>query len=292
VKVTGFTIIKNAIKYDFPIKEAILSVLPICDEFIVAVGDSEDATRELIASIDAKVKIVDTVWNKKLNIDGAVLADETNKAFQAISTDTDWCFYIQGDEAIHEKYLDTVYKAMERWKDDKRVDGLLFKYLHFYGSYDYVGASSKWYRNEIRVVRNDKSIYSFKDAQGFRKGNNEKLNVKAIDAYIYHYGWVREPEMMNAKILHSGVYWHGDDFKESTYQHLYEGGFDYSNVDKLDKFTGTHPAVLQERIKKMNWAFDFDLTYNNLRFKDKVKDFLEKLTGKRFFDYKNYKVVR
>ena len=29
------------------------------------------------------------------------------------------------------------------------VDGLLFKYRHFYGSYDYVGASDRWYAHEV-----------------------------------------------------------------------------------------------------------------------------------------------
>lgn len=292
MKVTGFTIIKNAIKFDFPVVEAIRSVLPVCDDFVVAVGDGEDHTRALIAAIDPKIRIIDTVWNKKLNEGGAVLADETNKAFRAISEDTDWCFYIQGDEVMHEKYLETVRKGMQQWKDDKRVDGLLFKYLHFYGSYDYVGASSKWYRNEIRIIRNDKSIYSYLDAQGFRKGNDEKLNVKALDAHIYHYGWVREPATMNAKVLHSGNYWGGEGFEEKKYQHMYEGGFDYSQVDMLEKFRGTHPSVMQERIQRMNWAFRHDLTYNKLGWKDKAKNLLEKITGRRFFDYRNYKLLR
>ena len=48
MKVTGFTFIRNAIRYDYPVKEAILSILPLCDEFVVAVGKSDDDTRSLI----------------------------------------------------------------------------------------------------------------------------------------------------------------------------------------------------------------------------------------------------
>jgi hypothetical protein len=291
VKVTGFTIIKNAIKFDFPIREAILSVLPLCDDFVVAVGDSEDDTRAMIQSIaPGKIRIIDTVWNKNLNLNGAVLAAETNKAFQAIGEESDWCFYIQGDEVLHENYYDVIQQGMLRWKDDQRVDGLLFKYLHFYGSYDYVGVSSKWYRNEIRIVRNDKNIYSYLDAQGFRKGDNEKLNVKSLDAYIYHYGWVREPETMNNKLENTKNFWGGVTLDPS--ETVYTGSFDYSLIDALEKFKGTHPSVMQERIKKMNWKFDYDLSYNNYKLKDRVKNFLEKLTGKRLFDYKNYKLLR
>jgi hypothetical protein len=290
MKVSGFTFIRNAIKYDYPIVEAIKSILPICDEVIVAVGKSDDATLSIIQNIDPKIKIIETVWDESLKEGGEVLAVETNKAFHAVDANSDWCFYIQGDEAIHEKYLDTVHAAMTRYKDDKNVDGLLFKYLHFYGSYDYVGNSNKWYRNEIRVIKNDKSIYSYRDAQGFRKGNNEKLNVKPIDAYIYHYGWVREPHAMQAKFNSFGSLWRGDEWSEGA-EKKYSGPFDYSQIDSIEKFTGTHPQVLSERIKKMNWKFERDLSYNNLKLKDKFKNLVEKLSGKRPFDYKNYTIV-
>ena len=199
MKVSGFTFIKNAILYDYPIVEAIRSILPICDEVVVAVGKSEDDTRNLIAQIDPKVRIIDTVWDESLREGGRVLAVETDKAFQAVSADSDWAFYIQGDEVIHEKYLDEVYQNMDKWKDHPKVEGLLFNYLHFYGSYDYVGSSLKWYSHEIRVVRNNESIYSFRDAQGFKIGNNRRLRVKPLDAYMYHYGWVKDPRAMQRK---------------------------------------------------------------------------------------------
>ena len=103
-----------------------------------------------------------------------MLADETNKAFKAISPDTDWCVYIQGDEVLHEDGYEEVLKAMKKWKDVKSVDGLLFNYIHFFGSYDYVGTESKWYSREIRIIKNNPSFWSYRDAQGFRKGENER----------------------------------------------------------------------------------------------------------------------
>ena len=87
-------------------------------------GDSEDDTRNLVASIDPKkIKIVDTVWDHNLQSGGRVLASETDKAFSVIDADTDWCFYIQGDEVLHEDGYAEINEAMHRWKDDKRVDG-------------------------------------------------------------------------------------------------------------------------------------------------------------------------
>jgi hypothetical protein len=292
MKVVGFSFIRNAVLFDFPVVEAIQSILPLCDEVVVAVGDCNDGTRELIASIHpTKIKIIDTIWDPEKKTGGVVLADETNKAFQAIANDADWCVYIQGDEVMHEDGHETIRANMLKWKDHKNVDGLLFKYRHFYGSYDYIGTSSQWYKKEIRVIKNNKNIYSYLDAQGFRKNDNEKLNVKELDAYIHHYGWVREPSAMMAKVNNSGRFWGGDAFTPEKEQKVFDGAFDYSQIDALEKFKGQHPKVMQERINKMNWQFNYDLSYNNLKFKDKLKNFLEKLTGKRFFDYKNYKVV-
>jgi len=290
MKISGFTIIKNAIINDYPIVEAINSILPIVDEMIVTVGDSEDATKELIQSINSpKIKIYDTVWDNSLRSGGQVLAVETNKAFELISPDSDWAFYIQADEAIHEKYHETILKAAKEFKDDKRVEGLLFKYLHFYGTYDYVGDSRKWYNKEIRIIKNDKHIQAYKDAQGFRKGTT-KLNVKLIDAYVYHYGWVKSPKQMMDKQKQVSRFWHNDDEVEQQYQR--PESFNFEEYDSLEKFTETHPAVMQKRISEKNWNIELDISKKKFSLKNKLLYYYEKATGKRLFDFTNYKIIK
>lgn len=292
MKVSGFTFINNAVQFDYPVVESIRSILPLCDEMVVAVGDSSDNTRELISGINStKIRIIDTIWNPNLREGGAVLADETNKAYQSITENSDWCFYIQGDEVVHEKYIDVIRDGMERWKDDLRVDGLLFKYKHFYGSFDYVATSSKWYRNEIRIIRKNATFFSYRDAQGFRKGSDSKLNVKKLDAEIYHYGWVRPPVTMMDKKRNFGNYWGGDRVTEA-FIIANSGEFDYSQVDALELFKDSHPKVMQDRIAKMNWKFDYDLSYNNLTVKDHFKNLMEKWTGTRPFDFRNYILLK
>jgi hypothetical protein len=291
MKVTGFSFIKDALKYDYPIVEAIKSILPICDEFVVAVGKSSDDTLDLINRIDKrKIKIIETVWDESLREGGRVLANETDKAFAQISEETDWAFYIQGDEVVHEKYLDTIKNNMQMFKDEINVDGLLFKYLHFYGSYDYVGASSNWYNHEIRVIKNNKSIYSYRDAQGFRKGNNEKLRVIPIDAYVYHYGWVKEVKAMQKKQENFHKYWHDDKWVEEHVAKADE--FDYGkHINELKPFKGEHPEIMKKRIEAKNWKFDYDISLNRKTFKDKAKEFLNRNFGIDF-NYKNYKIIK
>jgi len=287
--VSGFTFIRNAIKFDYPIIESILSILPLCDEFIVAVGHSDDDTEQLIDSIDSqKIKIVDTIWDDSLREGGRVLAEETNKAKKAISKKADWAFYIQGDEVIHEKYLPVIREAMLKHKDNLKIEGLLFNYAHFYGSYDFIGDSRDWYRKEIRIIRNDEAIYSYKDAQGFRK-KDKKLKALQIDAWVYHYGWVKPPGIQQAKQETFNKLWHSDQWVDKKIKKVDE--FDYSIIDSLSAFAGTHPEVMQNRIQKLNWEFSFDPTNRRLSLKKRLLQAIENLTGWRAGEYRNYREV-
>ena len=297
MKVSGFTIVRNAIKFDYPIVEAIQSILPVCDEVIVAVGKSEDDTLALIKSINSpKIKITETVRDDSLREGGRVLAVETDKAFRAISSDSDWAFYIQADECVHEKDLGKIKSAMEKYVDDKNVEGLLFDYIHFYASFDYVANSRRWYRNEIRTIRNNKNIFSFRDAISFRKNqkNNsnagEKLSVKRVDANIYHYGWVKHPAIQQQKRNEFEKLWHSDEYVQKKV--ATGDAFDYGKIDSLELFKGEHPKVIQERIKKQNWEFSYDPTKKiKTTFKISFMNFLENVTGLEIGRFRNYKII-
>jgi len=290
MKVSGFTIIRNAIKNDYPVIEAITSVLPVCDEFIVAVGKSEDTTYDLIKQIPSdKIRIIETVWDDTLRAGGRTFALETDKALQAVSPESDWCFYIQADEVLHEKYHDTVREAMIRFKDDKMVDGLLFNYRHFWGSYDYVGESWQWYRREIRIIRNNKDIFSYKDAQGFRKKPNQKLNVKLINATIYHYGWVKDPRLMQSKMKNWYRFYKDESWINNNV--VQDNEYDYSRINSLELFDGTHPEVMMARIARKNWKFDHDISMKRYSKKEMIKRFISSLIGFRIGEYRNYRII-
>jgi len=290
MKISGFTIIRNAVMNDYPIVEAIRSILPVVDEMIVLVGDSSDDTLGLMQSInDPKIRIHRSVWDSGLRSGGSVLAVETNKAFQLIDPESDWAFYIQGDEVVHEKYHPAIKEACIRYKDDKRVEGLLFKYLHFYGTYDYVGDSRKWYDHEVRIIGNDKKIAAYKDAQGFRVGER-KLWVKPADAYIYHYGWVKSPEQMMKKQKEISQYWDSNANIRSVITS--PDFYDFNEFDSLQRFSDTHPAVMEDRIARKNWQVELDITRKRFSLKDRLLYYFERLTGIRPFDFRNYRLLK
>lgn len=287
MKVAGFTIIRNAIKYDYPVVEAITSILPVCDVFYVGVGNSEDATRALIESIASdKIRIIDTVWDDTLREGGKVLSVETNKVFDAIPSEFEWCFYIQSDECVHEADLPVITTAMKTNVGDTGIDGLLFEYKHFYGQYNYIGIGRRWYKHEIRIVRNNKNIRSYKDAQGFRMMDGKKLRVKTSGAFIHHYGWVKPPKAQQAKQNDFHKMWHDDAWVKKNIAAVEE--FDYSNIDLLEIYKGTHPAVFQDRINKSRWDFKYDKKRVKTSLKYRFLFWVEKLTGWRIGENRNY----
>ena len=65
MKVSGFTFFKNGEILGYPFLESIKSVLPILDEFVIAVGNSDDNTLQKIKSIkNNKIRIIETQWNE------------------------------------------------------------------------------------------------------------------------------------------------------------------------------------------------------------------------------------
>ncbi len=291
MKVTGFTIIRNGVKFDYPFIESIKSALPLCDEMIVAVGNSEDGTLEMVQDIGSpKIRIIRTVWDDSLREGGRVLAVETDKAKAAISKDADWCIYIQADEVLHEQDYPAIRKAMDENLDDKRIDGLLFEHLNLYGSFDFIADSRKWAYKQIRIIRNDPAITSFRDAISFMK-NGKGLKVKQVDAAVYHYGWVRHPKAMQEKIESFNKMWHDDEWIEKNFDKVDE--FDFSNIDSLSHFEGTHPEVMHERIKKMNLEFSFDPT-KGIKLTPRLRflNWLEKNYRIEIGKFKTYKIIR
>jgi glycosyltransferase involved in cell wall biosynthesis len=289
LKVSGFTFIRNAVLLDYPIVAAIQSILPLCEEVVVAVGNSTDDTLGLIQNIDPKVRIIQTTWDDTLRENGRVLAVETDKALAAINPEADWAIYIQGDEVMHEADHPNILKAMTRFQHDQEVDGLLFEYLHFYGSYDYIGVSNNWYKKEIRVVKPGRGIFSFRDAQGFRKTPDYKLKVAPANARVFHYGWVKDPQAMQRKQESFHKLWHDDAWLAKNVK--VSDAFDYEDhIHELARFEGTHPQWIAPRIAARNWTFQMDITRRKRTLKNRVKNWL-KLIGIDT-NYANYTLIR
>jgi glycosyltransferase involved in cell wall biosynthesis len=287
MKVVGFTFVRNGVIYDYPFLESIHSLLPLCDELIVAVGRSNDKTLEQIQSLQSsKIRIIETIWDDTLRKSGTILSQQTNLALDQVTGD--WAIYLQADEVLHEKEYAIIKNAMALYQSMNKVEGLLFHYKHFYGSYNYIGNSRRWYRREIRIVRPSSKVRSWGDAQGFRI-DRRKLRVKLIDATIYHYGWVKPPDIQQLKQKYFNKLWHSDEWMDQHVGKIVE--YDYYQGGKLKLFEGMHPAVMSERVHKQNWHFHYEQNKVQQPLKEKLLDSIEEKCGWRIGEYKNYVII-
>jgi hypothetical protein len=285
---SGFTLVRNAVKLDFPIVPAIRSVLAVCDEVVVNVGKSEDDTRDLVASIrDPRVRILDTEWDfTKRNL---MLSHETQRAMDACRGS--WGIYIQADEVLHETGAHILKDKVREWDDDTRVEGLLVKYLHFYGGFDTIATSRRWYRREVRCIRLGKDIRPYQGAQGFRVGEgNRKIRARLTDAEMFHYGWARPARALKQKLeISKTIYPWG---KERLEQELQRNYLEW--IPLLRQFTGTHPAAARDWVAAR--AHDPERVLGPRHFKPEhlrfyLSDWIERLTGARVFEFRNYELV-
>lgn len=239
MKISGFTIARNAIKFNYPIVESIRSILPICDEFIVNVGDSEDDTLKLIQSIgDPKIRIIHTPWDFSQGKE--VLSHQTNVALKECRGD--WAFYLQSDEAVHEMDYPRLRKAMEE-NLNQDIDVLRFGWFHFYGSYFRYRIDKGWYQKQDRIVRNNGKMESYGDAWGFRRKDGAELKRVSTGAYIYHYGWVHSEDKMAQRIVNAQKIGFASGYDEKI-----KGQYAYGDLNRFPIYFATHPRVMEKRI--------------------------------------------
>ncbi|MDQ6757055.1 MAG: glycosyltransferase family 2 protein [Bacteroidota bacterium] len=301
MKVSAFTYVRNGLQLDYPFIESIQSILPIVDEFIVVIGDSVDGTREAVENLsNTKIKIIDTIWDDTNRSGGRIFAEQANIGLDNVSKDADWIFHIQADEVIHETDLPGIKNAMELYLSNKKVEGLLFDFINFFGDYIHYAPSRRFHQKEVRIIKNNPHFRSYKDSQGFRSFDNpknmweekgRKLFVKKIKANIYHYSYVKDPKVQLKKLIVFGNRWQQNDEWINEFMKQNVDGYNYGKIDFLYKFKGTHPLIMEERIKKQDWKFNYDPSKNNMNGKEKFMKFLQDITGKQFFISQNYKTV-
>lgn len=310
MKISGFSFVRNGEKLYYPTVEAIKSILPICHEFVIAVGqgDADDHTRELVAAIDdPKLRIIDTVWEEQYCHRGMINSYQTDIAMQACTGD--WLFYVQADEVVHEQYLPIIQARCAELLQDTEIEGLLFNYKHFWGDYDHYHGAHGWYPWEIRIVRNLPQIHSYQSAQSFRwfehydnprqETGTRKLRVAQVNAFIYHYGWVRPPHLMQNKCRAlDSVHW-GRSKAEKHYASVPDY-YDYGPLDRLKTFKGTHPQVMQKRIARFDWADKLQYhgkanpgrkPHKHEKLGIRLLSMLERLTGP-IGTFKNYQLLK
>ncbi len=285
MSISGFTIVRNAIELDFPVVESIRSILPICDEVVINVGRSTDRTLDLVRSIaDPKIRIVETEWN--FAVGSSVLRDETRRAMEACRHP--WGIYIQADEVLHENGTASLRDAIMTARPE--VEGVVVRYRHLFGNPATEAVNRRWYRREVRAVRLDRGrdVHPYRDAQGFRVGpGHRRVKARLADAEMFHYGYTRSAAALRGRaVIDRALYPNRPDYEfDRALLRWFPG---------IRPFVGAHPAVAREWIERH--AVDPErritepvLQWEHLRFY--ASDLLERLTGTRIFEFRNYELI-
>jgi len=283
--ISGFTIVRNAVKLDYPIVPAIRSILELCDEVVVNIGKSDDDTRDVVAGLgDPRVRIIDGVWD--FSRGSGALAHETNRAMAACRGA--WGVYIQADEVLHETGAAALREKIREWNGEARVEGLLVDYHHFYGDFDTLATDRHWYRREVRAVRLGREIRSYQDAQGFRVGPGERrVQARVTGAPMFHYGWARPPQSMRQKFVASKEVFH--ERADQLEAHAELEALYWTPL--LRRFAGSHPRAVQSWIAARRAAAGSAVGPRRLKLghlRLYLSDWIERLTGARLFEYRNY----
>ncbi|OGD78357.1 MAG: hypothetical protein A2Y64_00080 [Candidatus Coatesbacteria bacterium RBG_13_66_14] len=294
MRVCGFSFVRNALENDYPVVEAVRSVLPLCDEFQLVVADSTDGTLDFLRAelADPRVVISEAPWDESSRTGGRILARLTDAALERCSGD--WGLYVQADEAIHERYHPAVRACLEHHLGDDDVQGLLFRFRHFYGGYHTIHTGRKWYRREVRVIRLGIGLKSWGDAMGFRFPDGRKPAVVwAADAEVFHYGWARSEESFRVKQRSFTRLYVADDAE-------LEGNLTrpdepvYKNSCYLVPFSGTHPAPTARRLQARVAAAQKNAPFGPHTDTpgQRALEWIERRLGVRFGEPRNFHLLR
>jgi hypothetical protein len=289
MKVSGFTFLRNGQKLGYPFVASIRSILPIVDEFVIALGPSDDDTEKMLREIgDPKIRVIPTQWNEHIRPDYSVkgFVYGQQKSIALFNCTGDWAFYLEADEVVHENDLLKIRAAMEKHLDDERVEALAFDYLHFYGNANTIVRSPGWYRSEVRILRNTIPAWSsealfFNVVTAHKKSRYPR--AAHTGATIHHYGWLKTPEQLAAKKSSNSKHWG----KPAS-------AVDYSEIDPqiLHRFTGTHPGPVQDWLPPATDVFQANSGHQltSRERKHRIMLAVERWLGWRY-QKKHYKLV-
>ena len=207
-KLTGIGKIYNGIKYDFPLKECISSVLEGAEEFILVVcKDSEDNTIEFckdMASKEPRLKLIYDVWRETPTENYKNMARLANKAISSVKTD--WFVSVDMDEIMPLNASKNLVLYLNSIPNDIGVVQLRFHHLYFDIKHEILG---KLYPHIHRIARSKMDWQSGSDGCGLGGGKGKEFITNICTC---HYGYLREMQIALEKetrfqidLYHNGV---------------------------------------------------------------------------------------
>jgi glycosyltransferase involved in cell wall biosynthesis len=247
---------------DYCLEETVRCALQFADEICVNDGMSTDNTYDVLMALQEefgkdRIKIHrrewvhDWFWQEK----------ERNYALNM--SNSDWVFFMDVDECIHENDVPKIRRIAETSK----YNFVNCPYYHFYGTPQYIQTHPAFYQRHTKMGRRKTN---FRIKAGRRPGGcaSEVVSDKAggsmhlyhkpdmyrSDIYIYHYSWCRDAKVHGVKRVKIESWYRGHEKFFDGYLPTYEEcpyKYDMSGIGgNLKPFTGEHPKLMRTWFNK------------------------------------------
>lgn len=229
IRLSGFMALKNGVSLGYPFVEAILSLLPACDEFVVSEGYSEDDTYAWLERLrqrhPSKIRLHRRRWPEGMT--GGEAIGKVQTAARKLCRGH-WAYLLQADEIMppeNTSYLRDVCRARglgERIVGRRRFGSYRVDFVHVLDNFQRIDPSPG-YRWAIRLVRNRPFVHSGGDGWQMQGLGCSLIGTAALPRPVVHVGYNFPVNTWRKHINHASLYPDHELYQErarSAQEHL------------------------------------------------------------------------
>jgi hypothetical protein len=247
-KLSGTTMIRDGVLYDYCFVESIKCLQELCEEVIICDAGSTDGTVEILRQLeDNKTKVIyrePDEWESLKPIGKERLNYFSNLAIEQVSHE--WNYYQQGDEVTSQDCYDAIHKAVNCGISHS----YFVKRINLWGSpYTRLNVMQNRMPCSEAIVRLAQSRFrTYSDAESICVDAVSDMFFK--DITMVHYGFVRKPEIMLKKAI-------------NMQDEVFQMGSHDVKLDNCDKFEperwfsgndlvpfNEHPKIMQKWVNE------------------------------------------
>jgi len=257
---TGHLIIRNGNYYDYCWKQAVASIIDVCDEFVIleAYSDKDNTYEECLAlgeKYAPKLRVIRGEWegNEPKGYEFRRLARLTNQCIE--NCNTRWNWQVQGDESYHEYGMEAVRRVVEgKTRFGDKPKAAMFRFTHLVGNpwtqFPFV------YQASVRMAQTFSTWRSDNDGWRMHYSDPEDNYVIHMEyPMCFHYGKLGHPFKKLMKERDFQELFQAEGFPDPRVLEMAKkgNGIDYAYLfeDTMKKglfmpFEGAHPAVMTD----------------------------------------------
>lgn len=253
----GAVCVRNGNDLDYCWKEAVQSLLPVCDEVVLCIAtgnsDATEAEARAWAHIEPKLKICIYAWPDPV-ADLDFWVNWLNYAREHIRAD--WHFQLDADEILADWSYPLLRAFVKEQSTMRRpATGIVTRYNFWRDHRHLIPEGNCLAKRVIRLAPRDLWLGSDCPHPKAREAQDRSVSVSEItpeytlrDIEIFHYGFLRRHEALLNKGRANGQFFFGA--VDSRIETAAKEGANWSQsaclpdwTRNLDKYEGKHPAI-------------------------------------------------